>query len=364
MKRTRALLTMLATATVTFGTVVTTSLPVVADAGGTEPTNGQIVFRRYFDADQNKGALFVMDPDGSDVRRITFPPVGWRDNVPAWSADGKQIVFERFKADGSTSRVMLVDPDTGETRSVVPCTGSTCAYAIDPYFARDGRAIAYARTVAPRNTAHPPEWTLYSAIFIVGLDGSDARQVTSTPERRRGQPPAFETSDPTFSPHGSTLAFVRTHYRPGENSAVFVQPIDSPEDARRVTPWRMNCQDRPTFSPDGKRLLFRCQPDGEEGPSNLYWVHADGTGLRQLTFAPAGRQYLGSGFSPTFRRGQGWITAGRTGGVGSDGNADVFAILVRDGKVARMVNLTTSEKWDSGPGWSVHPPTAAAVLSP
>ena len=326
----------------------------------TLPTNGQIVFRRYFDAAQNKGALFVMDPDGSDVRRITFPPLGWKDNVPAWSADGKKIVFERFKADGSTSRVMVVDPDTGETRSVVPCTGSTCAYAIDPYFSPDGGSIAYARTVVPPGTQHPPEWTLYSAIFIVGLGGRDARQVSSTPERHPGQPPAFETSDPTFSPDGKTLAFVRTHYRPEENTAVFVQPIGSPERARRVTPWKMNCQDRPTFSPDGKRLLFRCMPQGEEGPSNLYWVHPDGTGLHQVTFAPADRQYLGSSFSPAFRSGRGWITAGRTGGFGADGNADVFGLLLRDGKVARMVNLTKSEQWDSGPGWSVHPPTAAA----
>jgi len=29
--------------------------------------NGQIVFRRYFNADQTKGALFTMNPDGSHV---------------------------------------------------------------------------------------------------------------------------------------------------------------------------------------------------------------------------------------------------------------------------------------------------------
>ena len=252
---------------------------------------------------------------------------------------------------------MVVNPDTGETRTVVPCTGDGCVYAIDPYFSPDGRTIAYARTVAPPNAQNPPEWRLYySAIFIVGLDGSDARQVSSTPERHQGQQPAFETTDPTFSPNGKTLAFLRARYRPEENTAVFVQPIGSAEDAQRITPWKMNCQDRPTFSADGKRLLFRCMPKGEEGPSNLYWVHPDGTGLDQLTFAPADRQYLGSSFSPSFQKGKGWITAGRTGGFGADGNADVFAILIRDGKVARRVNLTKSEEWDSGPGWSVHPP--------
>ena len=83
---------------------------------------------------------------------------------------------------------------------------------------------------------------------------------------------------------------------------MFVQPIGSPEDAHRITPWKMNCQDRPTFSPDGKLVLFRCLPKGEEGPSNLYWAHPDGTGLHQLTHAPADKQYLGSSFSPSFHQ--------------------------------------------------------------
>ena len=291
--------------------VVAMALPVFAgeSASGGSTRNGQIVFRRYLNTAQTKGALFVMDPDGGQVRQITHPPKGWRDNVPAWSPDGRRIAFERFKTDESTSRILVINPDTGDKRTVVPCTGERCVYAIDPSFAPGGQSIAYARTVAPPHTPAPPEWQLYSAIFVVGLDGSDPHQVSSTPTRHRGEL-ARETSDPTFSPDGKMLAFVRTRYRPELNSAVFVQPIGSPEDARRITPWKMNCQDRPTFSPDGQELLFRCVPHGEEGPSNLYWVLPDGTGLHQITHAPADKQYLGSSFSPRFHQGRGWIAAG------------------------------------------------------
>src|SRR5215207_1900922 len=43
-------------------------------AGGAPTRNGQIVFRRYFNAEQTKGALFTMNPDGSHIRQITHPP--------------------------------------------------------------------------------------------------------------------------------------------------------------------------------------------------------------------------------------------------------------------------------------------------
>src|SRR5918998_6371568 len=326
-------------------------------ARGGASRNGQIVFRRYFDPDQTKGALFTMNPDGSHISQITHPPKGWRDNVPAWSPDGKRIAFQRLKSDESTSRIMVVNPDTGNTRTVVPCTGERCVYASDPYFSPDGHSIAYSRTVAPPNVQDPPEWKLYSAIFIVGLDGSDPHQVTSTPERREGQL-ATETTDPAFSPNRKMLTFVRTNFqKENDRFAVFVQPIGSPEDAQRITPWKLNCQDLPEFSPDGKLVLFRCLPKGEEGPSNLYWVHPDGTGLHKLTHEEdADKQYLGSSFSPSFSGGEGWITAGRTGGYGDEGNADVFRILIEDGEVVREVNLTKSEKWDSAPVWGSHPP--------
>ena len=43
-------------------------------SGGSSASNGQIAFRRYFDPDQTKSAIFTMNPDGSHVRQITHPP--------------------------------------------------------------------------------------------------------------------------------------------------------------------------------------------------------------------------------------------------------------------------------------------------
>jgi Tol biopolymer transport system component len=330
-----------------------------ATGDGPAATNGQIAFRRYFNAEQTKGALFTMNPDGSHLRQITHPPKGLpQDDYAEWSPDGKRIVFQREPTDFSTNRIMVVNSDTGDTRTVVIQASHPIAWPSHPDFTPDGQSIAYSRVVAPPNVQDPPEWKYYSAIFIVGLDGSDPRQVTSTPKRHKGQL-ATETTDPAFSPNGKMLTFVRYDPREKKNDrfAVFVQPIGSPEDAQRITPWKLNCQDKPEFSPDGELLLFRCLPEGEEGPSNLYWVHPDGTGLHKLTHEEdADKQYLGSSFSPSFSEGEGWITVGCTGGHGDEGNADVFRILIEDGEVVREVNLTKSEKWDSAPVWGSHQP--------
>jgi Tol biopolymer transport system component len=226
-------------------------------------------------------------------------------------------------------------------------------------FSPDGKSIAFRRIIGPED-----ESSIVEGIFIVGLDGSNPHQVTNVEKRGAFE---FEDFGSAFSPDGKMLVFDRERRQRepqlgGEENfyhAVFLQPVDSsgkPEDARQITPWKSNCQDHPEYSPDGKLVLFRCQPEGEGGPSNLYWVHPDGTGLHALTHEDADKQYLGSSFSPGFSEGEGWITVGRTGGYGKDDNADVYRLLIKDGEVARSVNLTKSAIWDSGPVWGTHPP--------
>jgi TolB protein len=345
-------------------------------SGGTAPTNGQIAFRRYLDPDQTKGAIFTMNPDGSHIRQIVHPPEGWRDNVSVWSPDGKRIAFDRQRIDESMSRIMVVDPETGDTREVTHCgpdqgwtkehpppsSGHYCEGDIDPAFSPDGHSIAFHRLLGPDKDCCRIE-----GIWIIGLDGSHPHQVTNVDSKL---PEAYHDYGPAFSPDGKMLVFDRQRRQVepklvqlGEEEpyyhAVFVQSLDSsgkPEDARQITPWKMNCQDHPEYSPDAKLVLFRCLPEGEDGPSNLYWVHPDGTGLHQLTHASADKQYLGTSFSPSFSEGEGWITVGRTAGYGDEGNADVFRLQIKDGEVVRELNLTKSAIWDSGPVWGTHPP--------
>ncbi|MDQ3910331.1 MAG: hypothetical protein M3305_00795, partial [Actinomycetota bacterium] len=59
--------------------------------GANATTDDQIVFRRWLDPGQTKGAIFSMNPDGSHIRQITHPPKGWLDDQPAVSPDGLRV---------------------------------------------------------------------------------------------------------------------------------------------------------------------------------------------------------------------------------------------------------------------------------
>jgi TolB protein len=51
------------------------------------PDGTRIVFK-------GGGGLFVLNVDGSGLRRLTFD---WRDNRPAWSPDGRKIAYDKLR---------------------------------------------------------------------------------------------------------------------------------------------------------------------------------------------------------------------------------------------------------------------------
>src|SRR5919201_2010501 len=57
--------------------------------------NGRIAFRRYFDNNHQRSAIYTINIDGSAEQRITHDPKGSFDDQPDWSPDGSLIAFTR-----------------------------------------------------------------------------------------------------------------------------------------------------------------------------------------------------------------------------------------------------------------------------
>ena len=78
-------------------------------------------------------------------------------------------------------------------------------------------------------------------------------------------PEAFSDWGSDFSPDGKRLVFDRSRVA-DERHAVFVQPMSSPEDPRRITPWKLNCQDRPVAAPTVSWCSSAVCPRADEVP--------------------------------------------------------------------------------------------------
>jgi TolB protein len=147
----------------------------------------------------------------------------------------------------------------------------------------------------------------------------------------------FAYTDPEFSPDGSHVDFVRG--AGDKNSGVFVATSQG-GNVHQISPTKLDAGDGAAWSPNGKWIIFRSHVD-DGGASQIYHVHPNGTGLKQLTHFKAGAIVTSSQFSPDGK----WIVFG-TNGVG--GNADVF-VMRADGSGMRPV--TRTKLWDSAPDW-------------
>lgn len=107
---------------------------------------------------------------------------------------------------------------------------------------------------------------------------------------------------------------------------------------------RLNPDDNPDWSPDGKWILFHSH--GDDGKqNNLFLVHPNGADLHRITHTHGGTyHWLSSSFSPDGTM----ITVSRAPGVGKAGRADVYVMNV-DG--TGLFDVTSSGSWESNNDW-------------
>jgi TolB protein len=115
------------------------------------PDGSRIVFvrdRQLTEAGgtDNESAIFVVNVDGGDLRRLT----PWRNGLtgtPSWSPDGTTIVFRgdsAFGASDAAGQLFLIRPDGSHLRQL---TFETDANSYWPSWSPDGKRIVFTRYV-------------------------------------------------------------------------------------------------------------------------------------------------------------------------------------------------------------------------
>jgi Tol biopolymer transport system component len=112
-----------------------------------------------------KSSLWIMNADGSDQHRFTPPSFYWNESRPAWSFDGRKVVFQADR-DGPIGNTELyaMDADGGRLERLTTYAGKDDW----PTWSPDGREIAFARGPSP----------FQNEVYVMNADGTDTHEIT------------------------------------------------------------------------------------------------------------------------------------------------------------------------------------------
>lgn len=224
--------------------------------------------------------------------------------MPRLSPDGRLMLYQEHQQDGSIA-VRFVDLGTKETRTIYKSSpGTPPDYVLSPAWSRDGGKVVFSDNAGGN-----------SDIFVIDADGSNLRKLTDDPLPDRN--PVFSAKDgeiifdrhyygiarlfrmnvdgtdqrlltnaegyeltAAISPDGDSLAFGGDRVTAGSRG-LDIRIIDLRDPAREVQLTAMRFHETsPTFSPDGKRIAFTSNADGNH---EIYVMNMDGSGMLRLT---------------------------------------------------------------------------------
>ena len=221
---------------------------------------------------RNQNDLYVVNRNGLNMRRLTSAP--GIEYEPAWSPDGKQILFSATDSSLEDHAIWVVNVDGTGLKNLTTALPAGVTVPENPAWSPDGRRIAF---IARQNQQHK--------VWTMNADGSNVRQVTTDA--------GFDQS-PTWSPDGAFIAFSR-YNSPVYGWDIAIVPASGGAAVMRALPGDQNV---PAWSPDGHYIALKGTEVAARGPENIYTMRPDGSGLRLRTAAVA----WGGGVSPA------WVT--------------------------------------------------------
>lgn len=249
------------------------------------PDGSKIAYTRREDAGEfttfSEDDVFAMDSTGGGEHQLTEELEGRHAGQPAWSPDGRQIVFVRGAAVPTTfpprpGALFVMDADGSNLQRL---TGGPRDQ--HPAWSPDGREVAFTRAVTPP----------FASIWVVSAAGGRPRRLTNPPEQ--------VDSSATWSPDSSRIAFTRTRPESEDDGVASIYVIDrNGTNAYELVRHRYFscCTYGLAWSPDGATIAFETSPSRDCVAISL--VDVESAQVRPLTTCTRPRE---STLSPTWQ---------------------------------------------------------------
>jgi Tol biopolymer transport system component len=201
--------------------------------------------------------LWIVAADGGGVHRVAGDRAGVNDFFPAYTPDGRRLIFTRCRPDPPGGCALFSIRTNGTGRRALTRSRRDVVDFL-PSVSPDGRWIAFTRFGA--------NGVIYQ-IYVMRADGSSIHAVT---------PPRLEGARADWAPDGQSITFSSDWNRLGGD--IYVMKPDGANLHRLTEASVPNNNFSSSYSPDGRFITFASDRRYDDFCcSDLFMMAADGT---------------------------------------------------------------------------------------
>jgi len=191
------------------------------------------------------GSLWRQAIGSTEAVELTHPRAAY-DYQPDVAPDGNSVVFSHY--DGNAIELWQLDLATGAQQQLTSARGVN----VEPRRSPDGKRIAWVST----------EGTGHFNLFIADIGPNGLRNAHTLLGERRSKiaryyySPFDHALSPSWTPDGKRILYVSNNEVAWGTGDIWSVAADNPSDRRKVLSEETSWSARPETSPDGKQLLF------------------------------------------------------------------------------------------------------------